>query len=123
MTAASGSGRLTTHVLDTALGKPAAGLKIELFRLTGDERAHLKSVVTNDDGRTDGPMLEGADFAAGSYELVFSAGDYLRRTGNGAGGILFLDQIPIRFGIGNAGQHYHVPLLLSPFGYSTYRGS
>lgn len=123
MTATSGSGRLTTHVLDTALGKPAAGLKIELFRLSGAERVHLKSAVTNDDGRTDGPMLEGADFAEGSYELVFSAGDYIRRTGEGGDDILFLDEIPIRFGIGDAGQHYHVPLLLSPFSYSTYRGS
>ena len=123
MTATSGSGRLTTHVLDTALGKPAAGLKIELFRLSGAERVQLKSVVTNDDGRTDGPMLEGADLTEGSYELVFSAGDYLRRSGGASGDILFLDEIPIRFGIGNAGQHYHVPLLLSPFGYSTYRGS
>ncbi len=123
MTATSGSGRLTTHVLDTALGKPAAGLKIELFRLSGAERVQLKSVVTNDDGRTDGPMLEGAELAVGSYELVFSAGDYLRRTGGANDDVLFLDEIPIRFGIGNAGQHYHVPLLLSPFGYSTYRGS
>ena len=123
MTATSGSGRLTTHILDTALGKPAAGLKIDLFRLANAERVHLKSVVTNDDGRTDGPMLEGADFTEGNYELVFSAGDYIRRTGGGDEGVLFLDEIPIRFGIGDAGQHYHVPLLLSPFGYSTYRGS
>ncbi len=123
MTATSGSGRLTTHVLDTALGKPAAGLKIELFRLSGGDRVQLKSVVTNDDGRTDGPMLEGADLTEGSYELVFGAGDYLRRTGGASDDILFLDEIPIRFGIGNTGQHYHVPLLLSPFGYSTYRGS
>ncbi len=123
MTAASGSGRLTTHVLDTGLGKPAAGLAIELFRLAGAGREHLRSVVTNEDGRTDGPMLEGTAFEAGTYELVFKAGDYLRRTGGAGGGHLFLDEIPIRFGIDDAGQHYHVPLLLSPFGYSTYRGS
>lgn len=123
MTAASGSGRLTTHVLDTALGKPAAGLAIELFRLAGKEREHVKSVVTNHDGRTDGPMLEGADFSEGTYELVFKAGDYLRNSGSVGDGVLFLDEIPIRFGIDDAGQHYHVPLLLSPFGYSTYRGS
>ena len=122
MTAASGSGRLTTHVLDTALGKPAAGLKIELFSLNGAERIHRTSAVTNEDGRTDAPMLAGADFAAGQYELVFKAGDYLRTTGAGEG-LLFLDEIPIRFGIGDASQHFHVPLLLSPFGYSTYRGS
>lgn len=123
MTAASGSGRLTTHVLDTALGKPAAGLKIELFRLSGGERTQLKSVMTNEDGRTDGPMLDGDDLTEGSYELIFSAGAYLRRTESVGDGTLFLDEIPIRFGIGDGNQHYHVPLLLSPFGYSTYRGS
>ncbi|MEM1198911.1 MAG: hydroxyisourate hydrolase [Pseudomonadota bacterium] len=122
MTAASGSGRLTTHVLDTSLGKPAAGLKIELYSLDGAEHRHVSSAITNEDGRTDAPMLEGARFAAGHYELVFKAGDYLR-AGGAVGGILFLDEIPIRFGIADAGQHYHVPLLLSPFGYSTYRGS
>ncbi len=122
MTAASGSGRLTTHVLDTSLGKPAAGLKIDLYSLDGADRKHLNSALTNDDGRTDAPMLEGDRLAAGHYELVFRAGDYLRALGAGAD-ILFLDEIPIRFGIGDAGQHYHVPLLLSPFGYSTYRGS
>jgi 5-hydroxyisourate hydrolase len=77
--------------------------------------------VTNSDGRTDGPLLSGPDMAEGQYELVFSAGDYLRA--RGARGILFLDEIPVRFGIAEAGAHYHVPLLLSPFGYSTYRGS
>ncbi|MEM8689142.1 MAG: hydroxyisourate hydrolase [Pseudomonadota bacterium] len=122
MTAASGSGRLTTHVLDTALGTPAAGLKIELYCLEGAERKHMSSAVTNKDGRTDEPMLAGAHFTAGSYELVFKAGDYLRACGAG-GEVLFLDEIPIRFGIADAGQHYHVPLLLSPYGYSTYRGS
>ncbi len=122
MTASSGSGRLTTHVLDTSLGKPAAGLKIELYCLEDAERRHMSTAVTNEDGRTDAPMLEGAGFAAGHYELVFKAGDYLR-AGGAVGDILFLDEIPIRFGIGHAEQHYHVPLLLSPFGYSTYRGS
>ncbi len=123
MNAQSNQGRLTTHVLDTALGQPAAGLKIELFRLEDKTRSYLKTAITNDDGRTDGPMLEGADLEEGSYELIFSAGDYIRRTTGEAGNILFLDEVPIRFGIGNASQHYHVPLLLSPFGYSTYRGS
>lgn len=123
MTAASGSGRLTTHVLDTALGKPAAGLKIELFRLFEGERTHLRSAVTNDDGRTDVPMLQGDELTEGTYELVFHAGAYLRASGSAADGTLFLDEVPIRFGIGNAQQHYHVPLLLAPFGYSTYRGS
>jgi 5-hydroxyisourate hydrolase len=112
-------GRLTTHVLDTSSGKPAAGLKIELW--TGV--ALLKTVITNQDGRVDGALLEGDAFAAGIYELRFHAGDYLRSLGVKLDAPAFLDVIPIRFGIANAAQHYHVPLLLSPFGYSTYRGS
>src|SRR5215207_8580061 len=114
-------GRLTTHVLDTAKGRPAAGLAIDLYRLgTGEER--LASATTNPDGRVDRPLLEGADFVPGIYELRFHAGDYLR-----GGATLprpaFLDIIPIRFGIASTDEHYHVPLLLSPYGYSTYRGS
>lgn len=117
------AGRLSTHVLDTARGKPAAGVRIALYRLSGDRRDKLKEVVTNHDGRTDQPMLVGEELTAGSYELVFFAGDYLRASGQAGEGTLFLDQIPIRFGIPDAGQHYHVPLLISPFAYSTYRGS
>jgi 5-hydroxyisourate hydrolase len=116
-------GRLTTHVLDTATGRPAAGLRILLYRVSGNSHRKLKEAVTNSDGRTDGPMLDGADFAEGAYELVFCAGDYLRASGQAGEGRLFLDEIPIRFGIADASSHYHVPLLLSPFGYSTYRGS
>lgn len=116
-------GRLSTHVLDTAKGKPAAGVKITLYRISGESHRKVKEVVTNADGRTDGPMLEGAALEAGTYELVFAAGDYLRVSGQAGEGILFLDEIPIRFGVPDAGQHYHVPLLISPFGYSTYRGS
>lgn len=116
-------GRLSTHVLDTAKGKPAAGVGITLFRLSGGERIRVKQVVTNSDGRTDEPMLEGEALEAGTYELVFSAGDYLRSSGQAGEGVLFLDEIPIRFGVPDASQHYHVPLLISPFGYSTYRGS
>jgi 5-hydroxyisourate hydrolase len=111
-------GKLTTHVLDTALGKPAAGMVIELW---SGER-HITTVTTNADGRADTPLLEGDAFKGGHYELRFYAGDYLRR-GNTKPEPLFLDVIPIRFGIADAAQHYHVPLLLSPFGYSTYRGS
>jgi 5-hydroxyisourate hydrolase len=118
----AGEGRLTTHVLDTAAGKPAAGLKIELWSL-GASRHLLRTIATNNDGRGDGPLLQGKDFVTGTYELLFFAGDYLRKQGFKAAEPLFLDVIPIRFGIANAGQHYHVPLLLSPFGYSTYRGS
>ena len=111
-------GKLTTHVLDTALGKPAAGLHIEVW-----QEELVKSVVTNADGRADAPLLEGADFTSGQYELQFFAGDYLRSLGYNFAEPLFLDIIPIRFGIADASQHFHVPLLLSPFGYSTYRGS
>lgn len=119
----SESGKLTTHVLDTARGRPATGMAIDLYHVTGEERVHLKSVTTNADGRCDAPLLAGNDLQVGSYELVFHAGDYLRQTGANLTDPAFLDIIPIRFGIANAGAHYHVPLLLSPFGYSTYRGS
>jgi len=115
-------GRLTTHVLDTASGKPAAGLSISLYRLQGDARTHLKTVSTNDDGRCDAPLLQGTEFATGEYELVFAAGDYLRRQGTKLPQPAFLDTVPIRFGMAEA-THYHVPLLVSPYGYSTYRGS
>ncbi|MCC5971108.1 MAG: hydroxyisourate hydrolase [Pararhodobacter sp.] len=116
-------GYLTTHVLDTARGCPAAGLRITLHRLDGADRSQLAETVTNDDGRTDSPILPQAQFAPGQYELVFHAGDYLRATGQAGAEPLFLDQVPIRFGMSDATAHYHVPLLLSPYGYSTYRGS
>lgn len=117
-------GRLTTHVLDTALGRPAAGVRIALFRIGGPGRSLIAETMTNADGRTDAPMLAGKALTAGAYELVFAAGDYLRASGQApAGGVLFLDEIPIRFGIPDPAQHYHVPLLISPFAYSTYRGS
>ena len=118
----SNGGRLTTHVLDTASGRPAAGMAIDLWRLSPEGRSHLKRALTNADGRCDQPLLAGADFAAGRYELVFSAGEYLRRQGTELPSPAFLDEIPIRFGMAEA-RHYHVPLLLSPYGYSTYRGS
>jgi 5-hydroxyisourate hydrolase len=117
------AGRLSTHVLDTTRGKPAAGVKIALYRVSGNSHRRLKEVVTNADGRTDQPLLTGDDLTGGVYELVFFAGDYLRASGQAADGVLFLDEIPIRFGVPDAGQHYHVPLLISPFAYSTYRGS
>ena len=112
-------GRLTTHVLDTASGRPGAGLRIDLYRLDGEERAMIKSVTTNDDGRCGEPLLAGDEFAAGEYELVFHVGDYFA----GADAPPFLGTVPVRFGVSDAGQHYHVPLLISPYGYSTYRGS
>lgn len=117
------TGYLTTHVLDTALGRPAAGLAVSLFRLEAGGRRPLAETVTNADGRTDRPILPAGDFAPGTYELVFHAGDYLRATGQAGAEPLFLDEIPIRFGLADAGAHYHVPLLLSPYGYATYRGS
>jgi 5-hydroxyisourate hydrolase len=112
-------GRLTTHVLDTSSGKPAAGLKIELW--FGADM--LKSFVTNSDGRVDGALLEGAAFKPGVYELRFHAGGYLKASGVALESPAFLDVIPIRFGVANGAEHCHVPLLLSPYGYSTYRGS
>jgi 5-hydroxyisourate hydrolase len=115
-------GRLTTHVLDTALGKPAAGLSISLRR-AGKHGSALASVVTNKDGRADQPLLEGDTMEVGSYELVFEAGAYFDRIGLSLPSPKFLDQVVIRFGIGDPTAHYHVPLLLSPYGYSTYRGS
>ncbi len=111
-------GKLTTHVLDTATGQPAVGLKIEVW---GDKL--LKTTHTNTDGRADVPLLEGGALQAGQYELRFFAGNYLRAQNAKLPEPLFLDVIPIRFGISDPSQHFHVPLLLSPFGYSTYRGS
>lgn len=114
-------GRLTTHVLDTAQGKPAAGLAITLRR-AGESDA-LASIITNADGRADRPLMEGDAMKAGRYELVFAAGAYFDRLGLTLPEPKFLDEVVIRFGIADADAHYHVPLLLSPFGYSTYRGS
>ncbi|MFK0384248.1 hydroxyisourate hydrolase [Agrobacterium sp. NPDC090273] len=115
---------LTTHVLDAAHGTPAEGLQIDLYRLDGETREKLKTVTTNSDGRVDGgPLLIGDNFKKGQYELIFHAGDYLRTKGIVLPEPAFLDVIPIRFGIADESGHYHVPLLLSPFSYSTYRGS
>lgn len=115
-------GRLTTHVLDIAAGRPAAGLRVELYRL-GEGGGELTAGETNADGRLDRPLLEGDALAAGAYELRFHAGAYLRRTGVSLTDPPFLDVIPVRFGIASPEAHTHVPLLLSPYGYSTYRGS
>jgi 5-hydroxyisourate hydrolase len=116
------SGYLTTHVLDTARGCPAEGMKIELFQIAGDQRTHLKTVTTNRDGRTDEQVLPADRFETGVYELVFHAGDYLDAAGTAPETPRFLDVIPLRFGMSEA-THYHVPLLLSPYSYATYRGS
>ena len=109
-------GKLTTHVLDTARGRPGAGIEIELFAVEGGTLRSIKKVRTNADGRTDGPLLEGDALKPGTYQLVFHVGNYFAGEG-------FLDQVPVRFRIADAGAHYHVPLLCSPWSYTTYRGS
>lgn len=116
-------GRLSTHVLDTMQGKPAAGVDIQLFRIEDDEPIFIKGATTNADGRTDAPLLSGAELQPGVYELMFTVGDYFRRQGASLPEPAFLDDVPIRFGIADADGHYHVPLLVSPWSYSTYRGS
>lgn len=116
------TGYLTTHVLDTANGRPAEGLRIDLYRIEGGGRTFLRTLATNADGRTDEPILPEEEFLTGAYELVFHAGAWLDAIGAPGGSPRFLDEIPIRFGM-DEDSHYHVPLLLSPFGYSTYRGS
>ena len=114
-------GRITTHVLDTAAGRPAAGLKVTLSRIDGTP-ALVTEAVTNVDGRADKPLLEGVAFATGRYEIVFHVGDYFRGRGVTLPDPPFLDLVPVRFGVAED-AHYHVPLLVSPHGYSTYRGS
>lgn len=116
-------GYLTTHVLDTARGRPADGLKIALYRVSGNSHKKIAEAVTNADGRTDTPILPKGQLKSGHYELIFFCGPYLEQAGLVEGDIKFLDQVPIRFGIEDESAHYHVPLLLSPYGYSTYRGS
>jgi 5-hydroxyisourate hydrolase len=116
-------GYVTTHVLDAGRGVPAAGMRIDLFRLDGEDRRLVRSVVTNDDGRTDTPVIPKGELAVGLYELLFHAGDYLDAAGLPGEAPRFLNLVPIRFGIADAAAHYHVPLLLAPYSYSTYRGS
>ena len=116
-------GYLTTHVLDTARGVPAEGIRITLYRVSGNSHRKIAEAVTNSDGRTDAPILPKDKFKQGEYELIFFAGEYLDACGVPTEDPRFLSTIPIRFGISDEESHYHVPLLLSPFGYSTYRGS
>ncbi len=119
------TGFLSTHVLDTARGVPAAGIEIALYRVSGNSHKKIATMVTNNDGRTDTPILPADKFKTGQYELIFMTGEYLRSNNlvekNAEN--LFLDQVPIRFGVDDENAHYHVPLLISPYGYSTYRGS
>lgn len=117
-------GRLTTHVLDTSSGLPAADLEFSLWKLAADGSRHRVSTHrTNADGRVDRPILEGDTFLPGTYELIFSVGDYFRRRGLVLSEPPFLDEIPLRFGIAEGAGHLHVPLLVAPYAYSTYRGS
>jgi 5-hydroxyisourate hydrolase len=117
-------GFLTTHVLDTASGRPAANLELQLFRLdpSGDGRELLKEVQTNADGRTDAPLLDEGELESGAYEIVFSVGDYFAQNTD-VPDPPFLGTVPVRFGVADPSSHYHVPLLVSPWAYSTYRGS
>jgi len=117
--------KLTTHVLDTAQGRPVANLKIELWQINSEtgERNLLKTAITNQDGRTDTPLLTETELKSGIYELVFAVGDYFKTQYQSLNYPLFLDEIPIKFGIANPTVAYHVPLLVSPWSYSTYRGS
>ena len=116
-------GRLTTHVLDTANGRPGAGMAIDLYRVDDGSRIHLASLRTDEDGRCDGPVVEGDGMAAGVYEFVFHAGDYFAAAGADLPDPPFVDGVVIRFGIADPDANYHVPLLVSPWSYSTYRGS
>ena len=117
------SGKLSTHVLDTANGCPASGMKIELWSLAGDKRQLVTTVKANADGRTDSPLLVADAMKAGEYELVFFVGDYFSARKATLSQPPFLDKVPVRFVIADAGANYHVPLLVSPWSYSTYRGS
>jgi 5-hydroxyisourate hydrolase len=115
--------RLSTHVLDVASGRPAAGMRIDLLAIGPGLRSNIRSAVTNFDGRTTPPLLEGDSIPTGVFELVFHAAEYLRAHGYELSDPPFLDEVVIRFGIADGAGNYHVPLLLSPYGYSTYRGS
>ena len=114
--------KLTTHVLDIYSGKPGAGIKVELYYFNNNKREKKKTLILNEDGRAEKPLLEGQDFLKGKYELVFFIGDYFKNITK-SGELPFLDDVVIRFGISNSKEHYHVPLLVSPWSYSTYRGS
>ena len=114
--------KLTTHVLDIYSGKPGKGIKVDLYYIKNNKKEKLNSVILNNDGRTDKALIEGENFKEGKYELVFFVGDYFKKITE-TSKIPFLDDVIIKFGISNATQHYHVPLLVSPWSYSTYRGS
>jgi len=114
--------KLTTHVLDVYSGKPGKGISVDLYYINNSERKKITSVKLNNDGRADSPLVEGENFIKGKYELIFNIGDYFKNISSDKD-IPFLDDVVIRFGISNPSEHYHVPLLVSPWSYSTYRGS
>lgn len=116
-------GKLTTHILDAAHGCPGSAIKIELYRVEGERLHRIAGAVTNSDGRCDTPLLQGDDYRSGVYQLQFHAGDYYRARGTALPDPAFLDVVVLRFGIDAGQEHYHVPLLISPYSYSTYRGS
>ncbi|MFK0314380.1 hydroxyisourate hydrolase [Pseudomonas sp. NPDC090233] len=116
-------GRLTTHVLDAAHGCPGSAIKVELYRVEGQQLELVNTALTNSDGRVDAPLLQGDDYRTGVYQLQFSAGAYYRARGVQLPDTAFLDVVVLRFGIDEQQEHYHVPLLISPYSYSTYRGS
>jgi 5-hydroxyisourate hydrolase len=117
------SGKLSTHVLDTAHGRPAQGMRVELWSLTQSPPQLLKTVITNSDGRTDAPLLSEEELKVGTYELIFHVGEYFAEKVSAPTKVPFLDRVPVRFGLADPTASYHVPLLVSPWAYSTYRGS
>lgn len=116
-------GRLTTHILDTAHGRPGAAIRVVLYRVEAEHLLKIAEAVTNSDGRCDAPLLQGEDYRTGVYQLQFGIGDYYRAKGVDLGDEAFVDEVVLRFGIDANQDHYHVPLLVSPYSYSTYRGS
>ena len=118
-------GKLTTHVLDTTRGKPGHGIHVSLYRVENDQRTLLRQLITNDDGRCEEPLASGEELHTGVYELLFAVGPYFTALEDDAvkADVRFLDDVIIRFGVPDADQHYHVPLLITPYSYSTYRGS
>lgn len=116
-------GKLSTHVLDTTQGKPGAGVQIALYAVDAGARTLVKTAVTNADGRCSAPLLEGDAMVAGKYELVFAAGDYFAAQGVAMPAPRFIDEVTIAFGIAHVDENYHVPLVVTPWSYSTYRGS
>jgi 5-hydroxyisourate hydrolase len=116
-------GKLTTHVLDTAQGRPAGGIAVTVFRVDGERRRRVATATTNADGRTSAPLVDGDGLTAGVYEIVFAVADHFARSGIAVASPPFVGDVVLRFGVADADAHYHVPLLVSPWSYSTYRGS